>query len=67
MLRLARVQNVANASWPRVGGGCHPNRDTVAEIERAGFQIESCERFRFRPSPLEIPVPPHVLGVARRP
>jgi ubiquinone/menaquinone biosynthesis C-methylase UbiE len=63
---LPRVQNAVAWFWPWVGGGCHPNRDTVAAIERAGFEIERCERFSFRPSPVMIPVAPHVIGLARR-
>lgn len=63
----ARVQRLADATfWPHVAGGCHLARDTTAGIERAGFAIESCERFAFAPVPL-LPVDPHVLGRARRP
>jgi SAM-dependent methyltransferase len=62
-----RVQRVADATfWPRIAGGCHLARDTRAGIERAGFQIERCERFAFSPAPC-LPAAPHILGVARRP
>jgi ubiquinone/menaquinone biosynthesis C-methylase UbiE len=65
---LARLQRALDALfWPRVGGGCHSSRDTSTAIERAGFAIETCRRFPFRPSPLLYPVTPHILGVARRP
>lgn len=64
--RLTRIQNGAARFWPWLGGGCHPNRDTVGAIEGAGFSIERCERFRFQPSPLMIPVAPHVIGKAVR-
>ncbi|HEY6758801.1 MAG TPA: class I SAM-dependent methyltransferase [Baekduia sp.] len=50
--------------WPTLAGGCHPARDTVAAIERAGFTIDSIERFGFAPSRIQPPIP-HVLGVAR--
>ncbi len=62
----AHLQHLADATfWPRMLGGCHPNRDTGAAIERAGFVIEGCERFTFSPVPFS-PMP-YILGVARRP
>ncbi len=64
---LARFQDAATLVWPTFGGGCHPNRDTAAAIERAGFSIESCRRFAFRPCFFCAPVMPRILGVARRP
>ena len=66
--RLARAQRLAERSglWPLVGGGCHPARDTGAAIEAAGFEIESCRRFDFRPAAVEVIVEPKILGVARR-
>jgi len=65
--RLARLQNAVAWFWPRVSGGCHPNRDTVAAIEASGLEVERCERFPFRPSVVLAPVTPHVIGTARRP
>ncbi len=63
----ARVQRIADATlWPRIAGGCHLSRETRAEIELAGFQIERCERFAFSPAPY-LPPAPHILGAARRP
>ena len=63
----ARLQRIADATfWPRVAGGCHMARDTEAAIERAGFEIERSERFRFTPG-APVPATPHILGVARRP
>jgi ubiquinone/menaquinone biosynthesis C-methylase UbiE len=63
---LKAVLELADHStlWPRVAGGCHPNRDTERAIRDAGFQIEECERFRFSPSVIS-PRVPHILGVAR--
>jgi SAM-dependent methyltransferase len=63
----ARGQDRINRVWPRFSGGCHPNRDTPAAISAAGFDIESCEHFRFRPFVLLKAIEPHVIGVARRP
>jgi SAM-dependent methyltransferase len=63
----ARFQRLADATiWPRVAGGCHLARDTEAGIARAGYRIEECERFPFRPVPL-LPPDPMILGTARRP
>jgi ubiquinone/menaquinone biosynthesis C-methylase UbiE len=63
----ARFQRVADATfWPHVAGGCHLSRDTGAAIARAGFDIESCDRFPFAPAG-RAPQIPHILGVARRP
>lgn len=63
---FARFQRVVDVGWPIVGGGCHTSRDTGRAIERAGFEIESCERFEFKPGVLHTPVKPHILGTARR-
>ncbi len=63
----ASLQRLADATlWPRLAGGCHLARDTGAAISRAGFQIETCERFDFSPARF-LPSDPHLLGVARRP
>jgi SAM-dependent methyltransferase len=61
-----RTQDVADLVWPRLMGGCHPNRDTLAAIERSGFRIERCRGFHFPPSARVSPVAPRILGVARR-
>ena len=63
---LAIVQRALDVVWPHVGGGCHLARDTPRAIAEAGFTIERCRRFAFRPSLLAVPAKPHVLGVARR-
>ncbi len=65
--RHARLQDWVDHLWPRVAGGCHTGRDTVAAIEAAGFVVERERRFFFQPSVLAKPVAPHVIGIARRP
>jgi ubiquinone/menaquinone biosynthesis C-methylase UbiE len=64
---MARLMRLADATfWPRIAGGCHCARDTLAGIEATGFTVESCDRFGFKPDTLT-PTTPHILGVARRP
>jgi ubiquinone/menaquinone biosynthesis C-methylase UbiE len=59
-------QDAVDLVWPRLMGGCHPNRDTLAAIESAGYTIESCRGFKFPPGARFSPVAPRILGVARR-
>ncbi|MFN2589903.1 MAG: class I SAM-dependent methyltransferase [Actinomycetota bacterium] len=60
--RLARIQDLIERPWGWFGGGCHPNRDTVGELERGGFVVDV--------RPVRVPIPgsavlPHVLGEGR--
>jgi ubiquinone/menaquinone biosynthesis C-methylase UbiE len=65
---LARVQRALDATvWPTFGGGCHPNRDTRAAIEAAGFHIERLEPFRIPETQIPSPTSPHILGIAINP
>jgi ubiquinone/menaquinone biosynthesis C-methylase UbiE len=64
--RLQRTQRVVGRVWPRIGGGCHLDRDTAGAIEAAGFTIERLRRFAYTPTPVLQFVAPHVLGSARR-
>lgn len=64
--RGARIQEFFDLVWPHIGGGCHASRDTLTGIEQAGFAIERCARFAFKPFPFPFPTAPHVLGIARR-
>jgi ubiquinone/menaquinone biosynthesis C-methylase UbiE len=63
--RKARVQRALDRSgvWPRIGGGCHCARDTVAAIERNGFAIDRVRHMDIGPSVVH--TNPHALGVAR--
>ena len=66
---LRRVQRLLDATvWPRLGAGCHTQRDTVGSIRAAGFEVPSTSlrRFAFPESSLPVPTAPHVLGRARR-
>jgi ubiquinone/menaquinone biosynthesis C-methylase UbiE len=58
----ARWQDRLEPLWGRLFGGCHPNRDTVAAIEEAGFEMETFESFS-PPDPLAVLLP-YVQGSA---
>jgi ubiquinone/menaquinone biosynthesis C-methylase UbiE len=58
----ARWQDRLGPIWGRLFGGCHLDRDTVAAIEEAGFEIETFESF-YPPDPLAS-LTPHVQGSA---
>lgn len=60
---LARWQDRLERPWGRVAGGCHPNRDTLATIGAAGFEVERLERWD---EPRASLATPHVLGSAVR-
>ncbi|MGZ3680540.1 MAG: class I SAM-dependent methyltransferase [Ktedonobacterales bacterium] len=55
----ARVQDVITPICARLASNCHPNRDTAANVERAGFYIEALRRL---PNGLE----PIIVVRARR-
>ena len=40
----ARWQDLIQPLWTWVAGGCHPNRDTEANVQAAGFEIDPAER-----------------------
>lgn len=60
----ARVQHWLDRSgvWPRLAGGCHCARNTVAALEAAGFRVKHVRSFDLGPSWLH--TNPHVLGAA---
>jgi ubiquinone/menaquinone biosynthesis C-methylase UbiE len=41
---LGQIQDRIQPIWTRIVGGCHPNRDTEAAIERCGFRIRADNR-----------------------
>ncbi len=64
---LRSVQRALDASvWPRMFGGCHCARDTVAAVEAAGFTWQVLEPRNYPERP-RLPVSPHVYAVATRP
>ena len=60
--RLARWQDRITPLFSRMAGGCHPNRDTRAAIEKAGFTFEHVEA--FQPLPGWVPTSPMLEAVA---
>jgi ubiquinone/menaquinone biosynthesis C-methylase UbiE len=62
----ARWQDAVDHVWPRLMGGCHPNRDTLAAIEESGFSVLRCRGFHFPAGALAFPVAPRIMGAARR-
>lgn len=63
----AALQLGVQPLWSRLGGGCHPARDTERAIRNAGFEIERCDRFDFAAGFIQKIAGPHILGIARRP
>jgi SAM-dependent methyltransferase len=64
--RLVAVgEDLVTPIWSRFAGGCHPNRDSVAAITAAGFDVTSVDRFGFSPQ-RGVPRTAHVLGRATR-
>jgi ubiquinone/menaquinone biosynthesis C-methylase UbiE len=62
---FARYQDAVALLWPRLMGGCEPNRDTLAALERGGFHVDRCRGFGFPADARLYPVAPRILGVAR--
>lgn len=60
------LQDAVTPLWSLGAGGCHLNRDTATAIARAGFEIETLDRFSYAPT-RGVPAHAHVLGVARKP
>ena len=63
--RDARRQDRLTPLWRRVAHGCHPNRDTLAALEVAGFELERVDHDRFPKAPRI--VEPLISGVAVKP
>lgn len=61
----ARLQDRLAPLWRRIARGCHPNRDTLAAIEAAGFDVERVDHDRFPKAPRI--VEPMIRGSATRP
>lgn len=62
---FARYQRAVAGPWSRAMGGCRPDRDTLAAIEAAGFEVDRCRGFGFPRHARIYPVTPRILGSAR--
>jgi ubiquinone/menaquinone biosynthesis C-methylase UbiE len=62
--KLARWQDRLDKPWSWCGRGCHPNRDTLAEIDRAGLEVTQVEHDGLQTAPTL--VRPIVIGEAHR-
>ena len=60
---FARYQQAADLIWPRLMGGCHVDRRTMAAIGQV-FTISECRGFRFPPSATFSPAAPRIIGAA---
>lgn len=60
---IGRLQDTITPLWTRLFGGCHPNRDTQAILERSGFEVTKVDRFTFKPG-RATPAVTHILGHA---
>ena len=56
------VADYVTPIWKRLGDGCNPNRDTLMELERTGFESVNHERIT---APLPV-VSPQIVGVATK-
>ncbi|MEU3270377.1 class I SAM-dependent methyltransferase [Saccharomonospora sp. NPDC006951] len=61
----ALIQDAADLVWPRLMGGCHPNRDALAVMRAAGWQPVRWRELIFPDGAKVSVVAPRVLGVAR--
>jgi ubiquinone/menaquinone biosynthesis C-methylase UbiE len=64
--KIARLQDRVEKPWGFVGAGCHPNRDTLAAIERSPLEVEFSAR-ENAPKPVPRIVREGVAGMAKRP
>ncbi|MBK1782964.1 class I SAM-dependent methyltransferase [Prauserella cavernicola] len=60
-----RWQDAADLVWPSLMGGCHPNRDTLGAVRRAGFEVVRLRELIFPPGATVSVVASRILGVAR--
>lgn len=62
--KIARRQDRFERPWRAFNVGCHPNRDTLATVERSGFDVSGVERFDMKGVPSLVRA--HLVGTARK-
>jgi SAM-dependent methyltransferase len=60
---VAVAEDVITPLWARFAGGCHPNRDPVASLGAAGFDVTDVHRFGFS-GQRGVPPTAHIVGRA---
>ena len=60
---VAVAEDVITPLWARFAGGCHLNRDPVASLGSAGFEVTDVHRFGFS-GQRGLPSTAHVVGRA---
>ena len=60
----ARAQRFVRPWWPRLAGGCQVDRDTLAALAKAGFEVSGIATTTIANLP---PVAPTIVGVAWAP
>lgn len=59
---MRRAQRVLGPIWPKVAGGCHCDRDTLAVLAAAGLDVSELRSSTMAPVP---PVAPGLVGTIR--
>lgn len=60
-----RVEDLLDPLWSRVAGGCHLNRESQVEVERAGLRVEEVRELATTALGIPLPGPRMLLGTAR--
>ena len=63
--RLRRIQELVRPAWGVIGDGCHPARETWADVDGAGSGAAHSERFKVAVPPPLACVSPAIAGTAR--
>ena len=62
-----RLEDLVDPLWTRLAGGCHLNRQSDLEVERAGLRLEGVRELGTKALGIPIPGPRMLLGTALAP